>query len=108
MDHSITGLIDCPSAHSPTRTDRPTSRVCGRGWRWRLAAAASGAVAEAGARSAVIGRPNAAARGGARVHRCVLSASAQIAWGIWSRHCAQSCSKRASTTSSLARSMARF
>ena len=26
MDHSITGLIDCPSAHLPTRTDRPTSR----------------------------------------------------------------------------------
>ena len=26
MDHSITGLIDCPSAHLPTRADRPTSR----------------------------------------------------------------------------------
>ena len=27
MDHSITGLIDCPSArHAPTRADRPTSR----------------------------------------------------------------------------------
>ena len=23
MDHSITGLIDCPSAHLPTRADRP-------------------------------------------------------------------------------------
>ena len=26
MDHSITGLIDCPSAHLPTRADRSTSR----------------------------------------------------------------------------------
>ena len=27
MDHSITGLIDCPSSrHAPTRADRPTSR----------------------------------------------------------------------------------